>query len=164
LLAVLRTERYLELLDRLVEAANAPLLETGAGSSAKVVLRRLVRRPLRKLARQVGALGDRPTDEELHAVRIRAKRARYAAEAAAPVLGTRARAQAAAAAKLQDVLGEQHDAVVAEGWLRAQVRTSRSVASAFAAGELAGLERAAAARARKRWRKAWKKLSRTASA
>jgi CHAD domain-containing protein len=164
LLAVLRTERYLELLDRLVEAANAPLLETGAGSSAKVVLRRLVRRPLGKLARQVGALGDRPTDEELHAVRIRAKRARYAAEAAAPVLGTRARAQAAAAAKLQDVLGEQHDAVVAEGWLRAQVRTSRSVASAFAAGELAGLERAAAARARKRWRKAWKKLSRTASA
>jgi CHAD domain-containing protein len=112
----------------------------------------------------VEALGDQPTDEELHAVRIRAKRARYAAEAAAPVLGKHTRAEAAAAAKLQDVLGEQRDAVVAERWLRAQVRTSRSVPTAFAAGELAGLERAAATRARKRWRKAWKKLSRTASA
>jgi CHAD domain-containing protein len=163
LLEALRSERYLALLDRLIDAANAPVFATDAGSSGEVLLRRLVRQPLRKLARQVEALGDQPTDEELHAVRIRAKRARYAAEAAAPVLGKHTRAEAAAAAKLQDVLGEQRDAVVAERWLRAQVRTTRSVATAFAAGELAGLERAAATRARKRWRKAWKKLSRTQS-
>jgi CHAD domain-containing protein len=98
-------------------------------------------------------------DDDLHAARIRAKRTRYAAEAVAPVLGKRARAVAAAAADLQDVLGQHQDAVVAERWLREQVRDTRSVRTAFAIGELVGLERAAAARARGRLRKAWKQLS-----
>ena len=93
-------------------------------------------------------------------MRIRTKRARYASEAVAPVLGKRAGAIAAAAADLQDALGEHHDAVVAEQWLRNWARTSRSITGAFAAGELAGLERASAARAKRRWRKTWKALAR----
>ena len=108
----------------------------------------------------MSALDKDPDDEALHAVRIPTKRARYASEAVAPVLGKRARAFAAAAADLQDALGEHHDAVVAEHWLRDWARASRSVPGAFAAGELAGLERAAADRAKRRWRKTWKPLAR----
>jgi CHAD domain-containing protein len=163
LVATLRGERYLVVLDRLIDAANTPAFLNEAESAGSAVLPPLVRRPLRRLARRVEALADRPTDEELHVVRIRTKRARYAAEAAVPVLGKPARAVAAAAADLQDVLGEHRDAVVAERWLRAQARRSRSVATAFVAGQLAVLERAAAERARARWRKAWKKLSKTRS-
>jgi CHAD domain-containing protein len=159
LLATIRTERYLELLDRLIDAAHVPALAPGAEQPAGDALQALVRRPLRTLAKQVAALADPPADDELHAVRLRTKRARYAAEAVAPVLGKRARNVATAAVVLQDVLGEHQDAVVAEEWLRNWVRGSRSVTAAFAAGELAGLERAAAARARSRWRKAWKRLS-----
>jgi 8-oxo-dGTP pyrophosphatase MutT (NUDIX family) len=118
---------------------------------AKDVLPGLVRQPLRALTRQVKALGDGGSEDELHQVRIRAKRARYAAEAVAPVLGKRARAVARAAASLQETLGEHQDAIVAERWLRAWVQGSRSVPAAFTAGELAGLERAAAADARARW-------------
>ena len=159
LLSTLRSERYLALLDRLIEAANAPALLPGPDEAAAAALTPLVRKPLRTLAKQVSGLGNRPADDELHAVRLRTKRARYAAEAVAPVLGKQARTVAKAAAELQEVLGEHQDAVVAEQWLRAWMRGSRSVAVAFAAGELAGLERAAAERARARWRKAWKGLS-----
>ena len=161
LLTRLRSERYLALLDQLIEAANAPGLLPGSDEAAAAALPLLVRGPLRTLAKQVSALGDQPTDDELHAIRLRTKRSRYAAEAVAPVLGKRARAVAAASADLQDVLGEHQDAVVAEQWLREWARGTRSVSGAFAAGELAGLERAAAERARARWPKAWKKLSAT---
>jgi CHAD domain-containing protein len=163
LLATIRSERYLALLDRLVEAASDPALLPEANREAAAALPPLARRPLRALERRVSALGDPPADDELHAVRIRAKRARYAAEAVAPVLGKRARAVAGAAAELQEVLGEHQDAVVAEGWLREQRRASRSAAVAFATGELAGLERAAAEQARRRWRKAWKAFSQAAT-
>jgi CHAD domain-containing protein len=159
LLATLRSERYVSLLDRLVAAANAPALLLEADLAAAAILSSIVRRPWRSLAKRVKALGDVPTDEELHDVRIKTKRVRYAAEAVTPLIGRQARAFAAAAAGLQEVLGRLNDAVVAETWLREWARGSRSMQGVFAAGELAGLERAAAQRDRARWEKAWKELS-----
>jgi CHAD domain-containing protein len=159
LLATLRGERYVALLDRLVEAAGAPALLADAGAPAQEVVPALVRRPWRSLARSVKAVSDPPTDEELHAIRIRTKRVRYAAEAVAPVAGKSAARFAAAAADLQEVLGDLNDAVVAEEWLRSWAAGSRSLRAVFAAGELAGLERSAGLESRGRWPKAWKRLS-----
>jgi CHAD domain-containing protein len=159
LLEALAGSRYLALLDELVEAANAPMLAREAQTPAKDALPRLVRQPLRALRRQVKGFRGEPSEDELHQVRIRAKRVRYAAEAVAPIVGRRARAVARAAAGLQEVLGEHQDAVVAERWLRAWAQRCRSVSTAFAAGELAGLELAAARSARARWRDAWQALS-----
>jgi len=158
LLATLSSDRYLSLLDRLVHAANAPSLLLEADLPAPAVLPVLVRRPWRSLAKRVKALGDVPTDEELHNIRIKTKRVRYASEAVAPLVGSQARAFATAAAVLQEVLGDLNDAVVAESWLRDWARRSRSLHGIFAAGELAGLERAAGQRSRARWEKAWKEL------
>ena len=159
LLAALRGKRYVALLDRLVAAANAPVLLPEADVPAAAVLPGLVRRPWRSLAKRVRALDRKPTDEQLHDVRIRTKRVRYAAEAAEPLVGKEARALASAAAALQEVLGDLNDAVVAERWLREWARTSHSIPAVFAAGELAGLERAAAEESRAHWRKAWRALS-----
>jgi len=159
LLVTLRSERYLSLLDRLVAAANAPSLLLEADLPAAAVLPVVVRRPWRSLAKRVKALGEAPTHEELHDVRIKTKRVRYAAEAVTPLIGRQARTFAAAAANLQEILGEMNDAVVAESWLREWARGSRSMQGVFAAGELAGLERAAAQRCRGRWQRAWKELS-----
>ena len=61
--------------------------------------------------------GRTPTDEQLHEVRIQAKRARYAPRPR-PGRCPKAAPFAQAVAALQDVLGDQHDAVVAEAWLR----------------------------------------------
>ena len=82
------------------------------------MLPELVAVPWRKLrqATSTGSAANPPTSE-LHQVRIRAKRARYAAEAAAAAIPAAA-PHAAAIAELQGVLGDQHDAVVAEEWLR----------------------------------------------
>ena len=159
LLETLRSERYIALLDRLVEAANTPALLLEADLPAAAALTGLVRQPWQVLTKRVKAVSDPPSDEELHAVRIRTKRVRYAAEAVAPLLGQQARAFAAAAATFQDVLGDLNDAVVAEQWLRSWAGRSRSTQGVFVAGELVGLERAAAQALRARWRKAWKELA-----
>jgi CHAD domain-containing protein len=158
LFGALRGDRYLELLDRLVVAASTPELSSGGSKPAREVVPDLVRRPWRSLERAVKALGERPANEELHEIRIKAKRCRYAAEAGAPVLGKRARGFARAAADLQEALGGLNDAVVAETWLRDWASPRRTSAAVFAAGEFAGVERAAAAAARATWRPAWKAL------
>ena len=119
LLETLASRRYVVLLDRLVDAANDPALGDDAGAPAAEVVPGLVRRPWHKLAKRVEKLPESPSDEELHAIRIRTKRARYAAEAATPVVGKPARAFAHAAAELQEVLGELNDAVVAAALARA---------------------------------------------
>jgi CHAD domain-containing protein len=155
LLQQMDSARYLSLVDRLIDAANAPaLVEDQSTRPAAEALRWLVRNDWRALEKKVSLLADPPTDEELHTVRILAKRCRYAAEAAAPVLGGPIRELAAAARDLQEPLGELHDAVVAEAWLR-QWAAQASAEGSFAAGELATLERAAAERERGRWPEAW---------
>src|SRR5262249_25553874 len=116
LLQALRTERYVTLLDRLVDAAAAPRLRDNAGERATGAVPALVRRPWHKLAKHADRLPPHPDDAQLHELRIRTKRVRYAAEAAAPVVGKQARALARAAADLQEVLGDLNDAVVAARW------------------------------------------------
>lgn len=151
--------RYVTLLDRLVDAANAPQTTAAAEARAAKTLPPLVARQWRKLHRAVCDLPAWPPDDDLHNVRILAKRARYAAEAAAPAVGRPAKRLAAAAASVQGVLGDHHDAVVAEAWLRAAV-DGADVAQALALGELIGLQRSAADRCRREWRAAWKEADR----
>jgi CHAD domain-containing protein len=158
LLELLDSTAYLALLDRLVEAGTAPKLTEAADAPAAKVLPELVSVPWRKLRRDADKLGRHPTDAELHELRIRAKRARYAAEAAARALPAAA-PHAAAIADLQGVLGDQHDAVVAEEWLRSAVAGGTSRQQAFVAGLLVAAEREVAAAERERWRPSWKAAS-----
>jgi CHAD domain-containing protein len=143
LLAALDSSRYRKLLD---ELDRPPALRDGERleSAAAAEYRRL-----RKTAK---GLGKEPSDEELHRLRIKAKRARYAAEALGGESGFVRRAK-----EVQDVLGEHQDAAVAEE-LVAQVRgTGRT---ALAAGRLIERQRERRASARAAWPKAWKRLRR----
>ena len=151
-------DRYVALLDRLVEAARGPVVVPDADVPVRDVVDDLLDGPWRHLRAAVKRAGKRPEDVELHTVRIRVKRMRYAADAVAPILGKSARRFADAAADLQTILGEHNDAVVAGAWLRTWAAGRRSGDAAFAAGMLAGIERSAARDARERWRKAWKRL------
>jgi CHAD domain-containing protein len=157
LLEAVRSERYVALLDRLIAASETVPVTSDADKPAADALPELVRRPWNHLKRAVEALDADPDDDALHQVRIRAKRARYAAEAAAPVVGKPARAFAKAVADLQTVLGDHQDAVVAEDWLRREGGRSRSVA--LAAGQLIARQQAEAAATRARWPSAWKRTS-----
>jgi len=135
-------------------AAAAAYALTGSDA---LLLPPLATGPWRRLRSTVKQLPEQPTDPELHRIRILAKRARYAAEAVAPVVGPGATNFARAAAKLQTILGEHQDSVTAQAWLRSVRVTGRR---AFVAGELIAVEHLAAQRARKDWPKVWKALDR----
>ena len=152
----LRSERYATLLDRLIEAAHHPMVLSEADVTVSGLTPDLLQGPWGHLRKAVRDVGKHPSDVELHTIRIRAKRVRYAADALAPLMGKPAKRFADAAAELQTILGEHNDAVVAETWLRAWAAGRRSGDATFAAGMLAGIERAASRDARDRWRRAWK--------
>jgi CHAD domain-containing protein len=117
----------------------------------------LIRRPWRRLKRAARALRKDSPDAQWHAVRIRAKRCRYAAEAVAPVCGHQAGRFAAAIAAVQAILGDHQDTVVAEAWLRG---TGAALSAAcVAAGELIAAERTERARLRSRWPNVWKRAT-----
>jgi CHAD domain-containing protein len=150
-LAALSEPRYLALLDRLETVE--PQLRTGADAT----LAGLWRDEWRRTRRAFERLGPRSEDDELHAARIKVKRARYAAELAAPELGRRGERFVSAAKRLQDVLGEHQDAAVAEEYVLASADGDDS--SRAAAGPLLERERTRRREARVAWPAAWKALA-----
>lgn len=153
---VMTSSRYVALVERLDAARRAPQLVTPSDEhDEQELLRKLARRTWRKLRAAVEALPEDPSDTALHAVRIRAKRARYAVEAVAPAFGQPARELARALSDVQDVLGEHQDAIVSAAWLRDAAANADGVVG-FAAGELAALEQADAHAARRQWPRAWR--------
>jgi CHAD domain-containing protein len=146
--------RYLALLDRLEREAAVPV----ASGRKATRLKRVFRDELERCRRTFGRLGRAPSDEALHQARIRVKRARYAAELAAHELGADVNAFLQAAKKLQDVLGEHQDAVVAQvrigGWVE------KHPGSIEFAERLIASERSRQATSRKSWPKLWRKLER----
>jgi CHAD domain-containing protein len=157
--AALDSARYLSLLDRLVAAANRPETLPEADGPAADLLPALAGKSFRKLKKAVHRLGPHPTDEELHALRIKAKRARYAADVAVPVVGAPARKYAKAVSKLQDALGDHHDCAVAIEWLSGNVH-SASRAQAFALGLLVAGQQRELEELRASWRSVWAKVAR----
>jgi CHAD domain-containing protein len=151
--------RYVKLVDALIDADVAPPLtdESGSDRRARARLRKLVRKSWRRVARGVAGLAAHPSDADLHEIRKRAKRARYAAELATDALHEEAGPFAERLADLQDVLGELPDTVVAKQRLTMLVRQGRLTGeAAFAAGRLVCLEDEARSDALDRWPDAWK--------
>ena len=135
--------------------------------SADAVLRGLVSRPYRRLAyggdgvMGAGQLEASAPDESWHAVRINGKRARYATETVAAVLGGEASVLASALAGVQELLGEHQDAAVAgETWLAIANSDPDDHVLAMTAGRLFERERAAVRAARSSFPAAWKAASR----
>ena len=110
------SHRYFALLDRAARFADDL---PGTGSSE--TLAAIWWREAKRLRGAVDGLGDKPSDEALHAVRIRVKRARYAAELARHELGKRGAQYIERAKAAQDVLGSHQDAFVAEEEIRVLV-------------------------------------------
>jgi CHAD domain-containing protein len=141
-------EKVLELLGRDREAARARLLDALSSPRYLVLLahfdaeltaladgrgrepvRPLAAHAFAKLRKKADALGDDPPDEQLHAVRIAAKRARYAAELVQPDGGKKLRRYLDTLKDVQDVIGAHQDAVVAEERLRAAASPTTALAT-----------------------------------
>jgi CHAD domain-containing protein len=161
-IAMVSSERYLDLLDDLAAAAtHPPFVGRGLDRKASKALKGLVKAPVKALRKQARKAGKHPSNHQLHEIRIRSKQVRYAAEASKPVVGEPAARLAEAAEALQSQLGEHHDAVVAEAWLgeRAQEATAHV---AFVAGRRAAEQSHRQAVHRKGWRSSWKRVERAA--
>jgi CHAD domain-containing protein len=149
MLAALRSDEYLALLDD-----TARTIDELEPSGSAATLDELADEAAARLSRAVRKLSDEPADDELHAVRKKGKRARYAAELAGQgKLVKRAK-------QLQDVLGEHQDAVVAAERLRELAAGSASE-QALVAGRLVEREEERRVKARAAWPEAWKKLRKT---
>ncbi|MFC7763601.1 CHAD domain-containing protein [Catellatospora bangladeshensis] len=160
----LRTRRYLVLVQRLTAATRRLPLLSAAGEPAAAILPGLVARPWRRLVKGghgvpgAGRLAPDAPDVDWHQVRIHAKRARYAAEAAQAAGDPRLAPLARKLAKLQNLLGEHADAAMAaETWL-ALGEAHPDLAPTCA--HLAARERAAATAVRTTYPTRWHKTER----
>jgi CHAD domain-containing protein len=104
--------RYPRILEQLETFLSRP-----PASEADVSLPDVAATEWKRLRKAVQKLPGRPSADELHAVRIKVKRARYAAELARAAAGERGKRFIHQAKKLQDILGDLQDAVVLEQYL-----------------------------------------------
>jgi CHAD domain-containing protein len=164
MLEALRSARYVELLEHLVAGARSPSVTPMASAPSAEVLPPLVEEAWNKLSARASRGGTKGTDDDLHRVRILAKRARYAAEAVAPALGpTRGDAArfATRCEAVQEVLGGLQDSVVArEVITAAALKRPDNGAFNFAAGRLLERHEQAAIRSREEFASVWGKLDR----
>ncbi|KOU40592.1 CYTH and CHAD domain-containing protein [Streptomyces sp. WM6378] len=163
-LAVLDGKRYLSLLGTLDTLLAAPPLLPAAERPVADVLPRAVLKDYDRLAGRVHtALGLAPGHERdlaMHEARKAAKRARYAAEAAAPALGRAAEKFAKRMKAVQNVLGDHQDSVVARDALRTLAAQAHAAGeSAFTWGLLYGQEEATADRRERELPEVWARAS-----
>ncbi|MCZ2806968.1 CYTH and CHAD domain-containing protein [Modestobacter sp. VKM Ac-2983] len=125
----LNAPAYLQLRDDLDALVEGPPLTEAAARPAEEVLREVVARTGRRLRRSVEAAQDSDDAEALHEVRKAAKRLRYTAEAAVPVLGAPVVELVSALKGVQEVLGDRQDTFITRPLCLQLGR------AAFAAGE-----------------------------
>jgi CHAD domain-containing protein len=156
MLAELRDPRYILLLERLERELAYP---PEAGKTLKP--RAIAAAEFRRLRKQRRRIGREPEDTELHELRIQVKRARYAAELAAPSRGAKARRFVKDAKRLQDVLGEHQDAVVAAEKLRELAVATGDPRAALSAGLVIAHQADRRDAAREEFPDAWRELKRS---
>ncbi|MGW0606336.1 CYTH and CHAD domain-containing protein [Streptomyces sp. NPDC002640] len=148
--AALDSRRYLELLTALDAFLADPPLRKAAARKPGRPLAKALDKEFRRLSRRIErALALEPgpeRDTALHEARKKAKRTRYAAEAAAPALGKAARRLSRDAKSLQRPLGEHQDSVMSRQALRTLAEDATGAGEpAFSWGVLYGREERTAA-------------------
>jgi CHAD domain-containing protein len=154
LLEGMHQQRYYRLLDAVEAAAEAP--PTRRSDLALEALAAKEFRKLRKRGRGLAAMDDK----RLHKTRLRTKRTRYAAELVKRSRGKDASRLISAAKKLQDVLGEYQDAVVALPELLELGRLATDTDCAILAGRLIERQEQRKCRARRELPDAWGRVKR----
>ncbi|GAA1884321.1 CYTH and CHAD domain-containing protein [Actinomadura bangladeshensis] len=154
--AALKEPRYFALLDELDRLISAPPLAAEAGRKARKELPGLVTRAWDRMAKEYASIktADDP-DTARHETRKEAKRVRYAAELAVPVLGVAAKRVVEDAKRIQSVLGGYQDGVIAMEHLAAAAKRTKIPAEAFTLGVLYGKEESDAMTARDRLATTW---------
>ena len=162
----LNSPRYFQLLGTLERFAVSVPPQRPRGDAAAPIAdfgRRAAKRSLRRLIKRGDAIGEVPEADDLHALRIRAKRLRYTLEALAPITGSQGRKLIKLLVRLQDVLGRFNDAMVAAAFIRdyrASVAIGASEAVRTTLSALADAELRRAGAAQSDFARAWRRFCR----
>lgn len=164
----LGSPRFAALLEELSLLLGDPPLTGSAAAAADEILPGAVARAYRRTRRRMRhAKLTRPgpaRDVALHETRKAAKRARYAAEAVAPVYGKRARRFIKRMKAVQSTLGDHQDAVNARATTREMgVHAHLTGENAFSFGLLYEHEHHQSLESQDRARRAWKHAARRKS-
>ncbi len=157
--------RYAKLLANLDRLALDPPLGPQAAAPARDVLPAAVRQAYRQASRRMRRARHAPPgparDVALHEARKSARRARYAAEAARPAAGQPARTFARQMKKVQSVIGDHQDTVIARQTARdLGIGAHLAGENAFTYGLLYEREHHRAERLQSDARRTWKRASR----
>jgi CHAD domain-containing protein len=163
----LDSPRYFAVLDRLDRLIAAPPVTELAGRAARETLppavRRVYKKTRRRMRRALREPGGERGDVALHQARKAAKQSRYAGEAVAPAFGTAASRFAGRMKKLQSVLGQHQDAVIARQVVRELGMSAHLTGeNAFTYGVLYDRDDQEAGRLRQRAERTWRTASRPA--
>ena len=166
LIEALDSPRYAALLAELDRLTIEPPLGPRAGDLAREVLPAAVRRTYRQATKRMRRARHTPSgparDVALHQARKSARRARYAAEVARPAIGKPARRFSRQMKKVQTVLGDHQDSVIARQAARdLGIGAHLAGENAFTYGLLYELQAHQAERLQADARRGWKKASRS---
>ncbi len=150
-LEALASERFAQLVRVFQAATRTPAPGVGHESPESIASDQVDR--LWKARRR---LGDDPTDDALHAIRIKVKRARYSVDVLIGRDSDDARTLVKALRNLQNLIGSHQDAHVAE----LRIRGYSIPGAELAAGRIIERERAIRLRVRQRLPAAWRQLAR----
>ena len=170
LVAALDSDRYAGLLAALDRLTLDPPRGPRSADPARDVLPAAVRRAFRQARLRMRRARHTPAgparDAALHRARKSARRARYAAaEAATPAIGGPARRFSRQIKKVQSVIGEHHDSVLARQAARdLGIGAHLSGENAFSYGLLHELERQEADRLQAKARHTWHRAARPSTA
>jgi CHAD domain-containing protein len=164
-IAALDSPRYVALLAELDRLTHEPPLGPRAMAPAREVLpaaaERAYRQAKKRMARAKKTPPGEAADVALHRARKSARRARYAAEAATPAVGRKARKFAKRMKKVQSVIGDHHDTVLARQAARELgIGAHMAGENAFSYGLLRERESCRADDLAARARRTWKRASR----
>jgi CHAD domain-containing protein len=149
----MKSARYVGFVSKLRDAAESPVVV-----DLEYTLADAAARQFRKLRKTVKDLKQSPTDAELHRIRIKTKRARYAAELARGRDSKAIGRFLKRAGRLQDLLGRHQDAVLAERYVEGFLKYQGRRQAAFTAGLLAARAKHRREEVREEFWSEWKRL------
>ena len=171
MLVGLDTARYFRLLLRLERFADARARgrSRDAASQELIVVagQRAIKRAFRRLIKRGDKIHATPHPEDLHALRIRAKRLRYLLEFLHELTGKPGRRLVKRLTELQDLLGSYHDAVVLADFVRVYVEgagAQLAPAQLVALGALVASELRLAEQKRTDFEATWRRFARPRTA
>lgn len=150
--------RRFQLTEQMMVLWDGPTFKAKASEPARVVMPLMLHRAWHDLRGASRAARKKPTDENLHKLRIRLKDLRYGCNTVTLVEGGSARKTAKAAERLQTKLGDVHDAGHSIEWLRALADERPDLADPI--DHLVTLQQKTGAAARKGWKRELKEVER----